>query len=218
MNTRLCALGWWLNASRRMLLALLLVLGVLGGSTSFELTLHLLPSSSEEQLDELYWRVANPGSSEYLHFLDLDDLAPLVGGKSEAISRAAIFLRGLRGSNVQVSTLRDKVTASFAGVSTHNRELWTARGLPAGGAPAGVALVTRQDVGLKSGLTAELRSNASSLGGYSVARQKRAYKVPAELAATNPRTTQVSKSYAAGGRALGVAVLQSPRHSPVTSV
>ena len=162
----------------------------------FELTLHLESTWSAAQLDSLFWDVATPGSQRYLNFLSLEDLASKVGSKDVVIAAATAFLQEtLHGKVTHVSPLRHIITASFEPPDSEMRHLWTARGMPkAHLVPPGVDLVTRRDFGLLAPPPPAQRRRShhdTPDGAYSVAAQKKAYQVPAALAATNPATTQM---------------------------
>ena len=176
------------------------VIGLIVAAAPFDLTAHIEARQSQTVLEELYWRVATPHDLEYAQFRSPDDLAQLVGGTDEAVAEASAWLLGLNGKNIRVSGLRDTITATFSGAepALFSKE-WSENGLPAReGQPSGVAFVIRRDVKPASigptTLPPRFRTNAlasRSRGAYSVSNQKTAYKIPADTAATNPKTMQM---------------------------
>ena len=87
-------------------------------------------------------------SWQYLRFRNASDLAPLAGAPVGAVRTTAAWLRALGGEVVEVSALRDRVTARFPGGEPLPLESWSVRGLPHRvQQPQGVLLVTRRDFG-----------------------------------------------------------------------
>jgi hypothetical protein len=165
-------------------------------SSSFELTLHLYSAATPETLDELFWKVATPGTHHYLNFATSpEELAEIgFGAPTAAVTAATAWLHGLNGTDVRVSAMKDYVTATFSvAAQLHAAQgLWSDRGLPRGNPPSGVQLVTRRDEGLQPGAPAAAEKRAyRSRASYTVGNIKAAYGVPADRATTNPATTQM---------------------------
>lgn len=169
-------------------------------ATTFSLTAHLHSAASIDSLDALFWSVATPGSKRYLDFFSSPaSMAPFFGGTDAAVSEAVAWLRGLNGTDVRVSPMRDHVTATVC----HHGPLpgsalrggpWSARGLPLRHLqPPGVMLVTRADAALPALTTATpfKAAVASPRASYGISDQKKAYKVPADRACTNASTLQM---------------------------
>lgn len=166
-------------------------------AAGFELTLHLAPSLAPASLDQLFWRAATPGSPDYLNFFTSPEAAaPWFGGTTVAIREASEWLNSLNGTDIRVSAMRDRVTASFSRSVNTSSVAWSTRGLPLGAPPSTVQLVTRRDPPQRVGGTT-VRPSAPPLDDdaprdtYNVASIKRAYKLPTDLAATNPQTLQM---------------------------
>ena len=162
----------------------------------FELTLHLHSAAAPLALDELFWRVATPGSASYQDFFESPAAAaPLFGGSPSSVREAKEWLQSLNGSNIHVSAMRDCVTASFASMPTMDRHVWSARGLPLWPPPRGVELVTRREPRppppRRTRPSPPPSEAKALLGPYDIASVKRAYKLPADLAATNADTLQM---------------------------
>ena len=154
----------------------------------FELNLHLRSSTSFETLDAHFWRVATPGSSQYLSFYRSPEaLADLFGSSQSTVKRAIEWLRSLNGTDIRVSPMRDRITATFLGFQPAG--LFSARGLPLY-KPTGVHIITRSDT-IKMASPKRVASRSPLRDGYSVARQKAAYQIPTDRTATNPSTLQM---------------------------
>jgi len=173
------------------LMAFMMLAVVPSMSTAFEITLHLHSAASSKALDALFWSTSTPGSPKYLQFYEsAEALAGLFGGDKVAVAEATEYLHSLNGTNVRVTALRDRVTATFA-PSMMTPSAWSARGLPLR-QPRGVQLATRRDNVAPRGRARESSVAAPRFpSSYSVAGQKRAYKLPADYAATNPATLQM---------------------------
>ena len=158
----------------------------------FELTLHLEPSRTAV-LEDLFWAVSTPGTQEYLAFRSVAQLSALAGGSLSTVKAATSWLIGLGGTNVTVSSLRDRVTAAFDPAMSLEDSHWTARGLPSLERPSGVAIVTRRDFNGAAGFPRPLSalSRDDSADTYSISNQKRAYGIPEDLAAANDTTLQM---------------------------
>ena len=98
-------------------------------SAHYELVVHLA-SARPVELDALFWAVADPKSSKYAQHVSAEELRPLAGGTPEAAAEAEAWLRKLGGSDVIVSPLGDRVTASFDADADKDTSRWSARGLP----------------------------------------------------------------------------------------
>ena len=162
-------------------------------ATNFEISLHLHPTATFDTLDALFWKVSTPGSQSYLHFYRTPaELAPLFGGTSAAVSEATDYLKSLNGTGIRVSALRDRVTATFDNAVAANKHAWSARGLPLRPKPAGVHLVTRREDNLIApSFPPHHHVGESPRASYTVANQKKAYKIPSDHAATNPSSLQM---------------------------
>ena len=162
----------------------------LASAQDFEVSLHLHSIADTAAQDRLFWRVATPGSPDYLRFKNVSQLADIFGAPQTAIAEAGAFVTALGGTDVRVSALRDVVTASFPGAAADEAR-WSPRGLPRASAPAGVALVTRRDFGTLAPEPPSKPRVASGIGSYTITQQKDAYGIPEDLAATNDKTSQM---------------------------
>ena len=98
-------------------------------SSHYELVVHLA-SARPVELDALFWAVADPKSAKYAQHVSAEELRHLAGGTPAAAAEAEAWLRKLGGSNVLVSPLGDRVTASFDAAADKDASRWTTRGLP----------------------------------------------------------------------------------------
>jgi len=153
---------------------------------------HLRGRTSEAELDSLFWRVATPGDAEYLRFRSISDLSALVGGSDKAVQETREWLRAINGTNIYVSALRDRVTATFNTTTSAFPRTWSARGLPLQTLqPRSVLLITRRDAA-SAPAEPQRRATASRPSfGYSIKAQKDAYQMPTALATTNEQTLQM---------------------------
>jgi len=159
-------------------------------SSHYELVVHLA-SARPVELDALFWAVADPNSAKYAQHVSADELRHLAGGTPAAAAEAGAWLSKLGGSNVLVSPLGDRVTASFDADADKDASRWTARGLPlASSKPPSAALVVRRDFDKPPATLHRPMVEAPDFGP-SVNDQKAAYGIPKDLAATDERTIQM---------------------------
>ena len=146
-------------------------------------------------LESDFWAVSTPGSGQYLQHRSVEEIAKLVGSSDEAIKEASEWFvaHGADADSIRVSPLRDSVTATFqpeAGLGAVQR--WGGK-LPARAVfPLPVDFLLRRD----AAPAVAMRSASPSLGlfGPSVSAQKKAYGVPADLAAKNATTLQMVRN------------------------
>ena len=173
------------------MLVLLLFLGLTRCSAEFELVVGLAHTNSAG-LEDAFWAVSTPSSPNYLKHLSLGDVSALVGADAEDLDSTIDWLRKLGASSVQVSGLRDAVTAQFAtqtawSGSVPSKKTW----------PQAATFVLRRDpksqtsperIHQASGRAARSQAFAES-GSYTVPNIKKAYGIPLSLAAKNESTT-----------------------------
>eukprot|EP01047_Picozoa_sp_COSAG01_P038332 COSAG01_NODE_3105_length_6577_cov_4.068077_6_plen_582_part_00 len=178
--------------------------------SSFALELGLRQRGLAE-LQQRFWSVADPASTEYLQHLSRRELTDLIGAEPSDIAAAMEWLRALGASTISVGPLQDSVTGTFASeASARASGYWqhwslnsAGRWLPAlanhtrpldyvlrrdssastGAKPIG-GVMRRPIVAAKGGLAAQKMQ-------YDIAAQKHAYKMPVNLTATNPHTMQM---------------------------
>ena len=62
-------------------------------ASSFELTLHLHSAAADMDKDALFWKIATPGSSDYLHFYpSAEALADIFGAPPGVVEDASVWL------------------------------------------------------------------------------------------------------------------------------
>ena len=156
----------------------------------FELTVHLNPQRPDE-LETLFWRVADPSDSLYAQHQLPHQLRYLAGATDVSINEVSVWLRSLGGTDVEVSALGDRVTASVNDQLDSSQ--WSARGLPLS-SPMSASLVTRRDFSPPRADSVLRSPRVDVVEGDSESRinsQKKAYGIPQNLAATDERTTQM---------------------------
>ena len=159
---------------------------------SFDLVVHLHSEAPQAQLDALFWRVATPGSADYLNFYKSpESLASLFGATDADVAEVSAWLSALNGTDVRVSAVRDRVTATFP-TSQPTADAWSARGLPLRHLqPPSVHIVTRRDA-LRGTEKAMPRTETwQPRESYTVRNMKTAWHIPTNRMATNPKTLQM---------------------------
>jgi tripeptidyl-peptidase-1 len=202
--------------AQRQLLCLLLLAGTATATTtssggSFELELGL-KQRGLAGLQQRFWSIADPASTEYLQHLSRRELTDLIGAEPLDIAAARGWLRALGATGISVGPLQDSVTGTFASEAAARAsghwQHWSmnaaGRWLPAlNNHTRPLDYVLRRDGSVATGAkpttnTVMRRPAVAAEGGlathnmqYDIAAQKHAYKMPVNLTATNPRTTQM---------------------------
>ena len=150
------------------------------------------------QLEETFWNVATPGNKDYLKHLSVSDLADVIGSSASDISSVEKWLTSTGGSSVEVSPLRDSVSAVFES-DTHSLTLGSF-GVPVKDSrrPDAVSFVLRRDHGAsdsseaaKKQSSASARPTIKSTSNPTVEEIKNAYGIPLDFLATNDLTTSM---------------------------
>ena len=196
-------------AEADMAVLLLLATGVTAAvpaatSAPFELVLGLRLRRLEH-LERQFWRIADPSDPLYLRHLSREEVADLIAPPVQDVDAAAGWLREMGAHSVAVSPLSDTVTGAFASddsVARSHRHLWSApRGSSAQRLPARsnhtrpLDFIMRRDHATsraaETGRASRLGRASSGGTAYDIAKQKAAYKMPADLTVTNAATLQM---------------------------
>jgi tripeptidyl-peptidase-1 len=169
---------------------------------------------NSETLESAFWAISTPSHKDYLQHLSLSEIAGMVGSSAEDIAAVKRwFLDDCGATSVSVSALRDTVTAHFDRIDrisgTHGSTsgttaaavMWKSQtaALPLS-RPTSVPLdfLMRKDPLDKSSVTEAVTTkstravdHAKLFGSYTIAAQKSAYGIPADLQATNDSTLQM---------------------------
>ena len=178
--------------ARNVLQLLLLLLFTFSLATAdFTIVAHLKHRNLAE-LEEIFWRVSTPGTSDYLQHRSVSDLASIIGSSATDISAVSSWLIACGGSSVEVSPLRDVVSASFS--DSHTFTLGSAYGVPLKDdrRPDAVSFVIRRDHRHTATVDDnKLRPTFSSVSNPTVEEIKNAYGIPVDLQASNELTTNM---------------------------
>eukprot|EP00750_Incisomonas_marina_P021692 INCI4631.1.p1 GENE.INCI4631.1~~INCI4631.1.p1 ORF type:complete len:605 (-),score=107.53 INCI4631.1:134-1885(-) len=172
-----------------------------------------LPLSNAAELDRLFTEVSTPGHPQYLNFItDPQELAERFGAPQQAVDAVVGHLTSKLGcaeSAIEVSPTRDTVTCKELFVGDEllaKADLWDElRSEPLlSGFPTAVefALVSQNHafgplevsapaVGGRRDRAARKSSAAQPNSFSNVANTKKAYGIPADLAASNPNSSQM---------------------------
>lgn len=149
------------------------------------------------ELERLFWDIANPRSPKYLQHLTAEDVAGLIGATDRDIDEVQSWFEGLgaKASSIQISALRDTVTATFPGAAR------ASLGSPlfsAGRRPTSVEfLVHRGELAVGAAAADHppplRRALGAASGGadYTIGAIKEAYGIPVDLEASNATTLQM---------------------------
>lgn len=144
-------------------------------------------------LEDAFWEVSTPGSNKYLQYRSVSDIASIIGSSSADISAVSLWLGSAGGSSIEVSPLRDAVSAVFFSGSHHFT--LGAHGVPIKDErrPAAVRFLVRRDAASAASAAQEPRRphGASSVSNPTVEEIKGAYGIPVDFAATNSLTTNM---------------------------
>jgi tripeptidyl-peptidase-1 len=167
-------------------LSLLLLLPLAG--SAFELSLHLTTKGAEE-LDSTFWAIATPSSDRYAKFLEVEELAAMIGSDQSCIDAASAFLKQSGGENLVVSPLKDSITATFL----HGHSLLLSDAGHPKSTPDCVKFTVRKDH-YHEGVYPRPRASASASApdadyDYTISKIKNAYGMPTDLTAINPATS-----------------------------
>jgi hypothetical protein len=173
------------------MLAALLALSCAGAARAagFQLVAHL-QHHNLDALGATFSRVATPSSPDYLRHRSVAELASIIGSSDEELAAVAAWLEAAGGAGVEVSALRDTVSAAF---DAGHRFTLGANGAPVKDArrPAAVQFVVRRDARSAAAGAPERRRPIASIKNPTVAEIKSAYGIPLDLQATNDRTTSM---------------------------
>jgi len=143
-------------------------------------------------LEETFWRVANPLDKEYLKHRSVPDIASIIGSTPSEISEVSQWLQSAGGSSIEVSPLRDAVSAVFS----HNSHRFNLgpNNVPIKDhhCPAAVSFLVRRDAAAVDAVSTEKPpTKVSSVTDPTIAEIKNAYGIPEALTATNDLTTSM---------------------------
>ena len=173
-------------------LQLLLLSAVLSPvSADFTIVAHL-KHHNQALLEDTFWQVATPGTGAYLQHRSVSDIARIIGSPAADLDAVASWLRALGGASIEVSPLRDSVSASFSDGA--HRFTLGAHGVPVRDArrPAAVSFLLRRDAASTAApASGRPRPPLSSVSDPTVAEIKSAYGIPVDLQATNGLTTSM---------------------------
>ena len=141
---------------------------------------------STQELEAAFWEISTPGSARYLSHLSLEDAAEFVAASASDVAAVIDWLAGSGFENVRSSALGDSITAS---ITCSDMD---ALSITSKACPVEVDFVLRKDYGTAPQQYAKtsLKAAAGLQGSYSIPNQKKAYGIPADLAAQDPRTLQ----------------------------
>jgi hypothetical protein len=157
-----------------------------------------LPLRNVPDMDQLFWRVADPGDELYLRHRSVAQLSALISPAEEERHAARDWLIALGAREVVASALGDTLTGRFASQPSDHplAASWSARGVPLKAAHARpLDFVYRRDTSslsrpLLSPQAQPARASEPRMG-YDIASQKKAYGMPLDLQATNDQTLQM---------------------------
>jgi hypothetical protein len=184
---------------------------------AFTIVAHLR-HHNEDMLEAMFWKVSDPAcayisfvldaprrplhtkppptplsADEYLHFRTVSDLAAIIGSPAADITAVISWLREAGGASIEVSPLRDAVSAVFSDGS--HRFVLGANGIPVVDAmrPAAVRFLVRRDAASVSAAAQPRRRppNVASVSNPTVSEIKSAYGIPLDFTASNPLTTNM---------------------------
>ncbi|GMH53025.1 hypothetical protein TrRE_jg6329 [Triparma retinervis] len=154
-----------------------------------------LDTNGADELDSTFWAIANPSSDRYAKFLDVEELAVMIGADPACIDATTSFLHESGGKNIVVSSLKDSVSANFPHGLGHSLSL-TDAGHPKD-IPDCVKFTVRKD--FSEGAFTHPRASVSAFASdahevtgprdYTISKIKSAYGMPTDLTATNPSTS-----------------------------
>ena len=150
-----------------------------------------LPHRDPAALEDLFWRVSDPQSPEYLRHRSVADLAQLVGAPQTDIDAATQWLRSLGAADVHVSALRDTVTADIDPSASAALD-WGDEAPPLSACPVKADFVLLRGGAAALAQQQQLQQPAvKGLFGPSVSAQKRAYGIPTDLQSSHNSTLQM---------------------------
>jgi len=129
----------------------------------------------------------------YLKHRSVQDIASIIGSTTSEISAVSQWLQSAGGSSIEVSPLRDTVSAVFSH-NSHRFELG-ANGVPSKDQhrPAVVSFLVRRDAAANDVFSTKKvqPTKISSVADPTIAEIKNAYGIPATFTATNELTTNM---------------------------
>ena len=158
-------------------------------TSSFDLVAGL-PHANSDLLEQQFWSISDPQSSQYLQFLSREEVASIVGSPPKLIQRVTAWFNAIGATAIAVSPYQDTVTATFDSSTT-----FTNRSFPV--PPFQFDFLLRRDPKIHS---VSVAASTTTVGGaasqwgsgtYSISNQKKAYGIPTTLAATNDSTLQM---------------------------
>ena len=169
---------------------LLLCLSLSSAAADFTLVAHLA-HRNVAALEAAFWAVATPASAEYLQHRSVSAIAAIIGAPAADVAAVASWLRANGGASVEVSPLRDCVSAVFS-EGAHRFSLGR-NGVPTrdGRRPAAVRFLVRRDAAPAAAAAERPRPAVASVTDPTVAEIKAAYGIPVDLQASNDLTTQM---------------------------
>lgn len=158
----------------------------------YELVAHLRQHNLAD-FEKLFWDISNPDHSRYLDHLSVAQIADKIGATDTEIDTARDWLlkMGAQDSSIQVSALRDTITATFA-AEDGRREPHLMLSTISSQKPPSVEFVLRRDIQVEvPTLTTPRHATDAPDSMYVVPKIKAAYGIPADLKATNDTTLQM---------------------------
>ena len=169
----------------------LLLLLPLTAAANFTIVAHLAHRNLPE-FEDLFWRVSTPGSPAYLQHRTVADLATIIGSTPSDIAAVSSWLRSAGGFSLEVSPLRDAVSASFS--EGAHRFVLGPHGVPVLDArrPAAISFLVRRDAASAAASAEKPRpAGAASVANPTVSEIKGAYGIPVDATAINGATTNM---------------------------
>jgi len=162
------------------------------------LVLHL-KQHNLKNFERRFWNIATPGHANYLQHLSTAEVASEIGATNAEIELARSWLLsiGADETSIEVSALRDSVTAIFKAAAAVERSQTHGVSLSvlASQKPACVEFIVRRDTMINDAAHEASQVGASkefnTLGGYTVSNIKKAYGIPLDLQASNSTTSQM---------------------------
>lgn len=165
---------------------------LLPAAADFTLVAHLR-HRNVELLEDTFWKVSTPGTDAYLKHLNVPDIASIIGSPASDISAVSSWLQSAGGVSIEVSPLRDSLSAVFS-ENSHSFALG-AHGIPIKDEkrPAAVSFLVRRDAAAEASLSPEKPrpTGITSVSNPTVKEIKSAYGIPVDFSATNDLTTNM---------------------------
>jgi hypothetical protein len=173
-------------------------------AASFELVL-ALPQRDAAGLEQRFWAIAEPQDEHYLQHLSIEEVGGMLAAADEDVAAARSWLESMGAEKVRVNVFRDTVTGLFESEErVRASKHWDHWSKNSGGvflpAPTNhsrpLDYILRRDAMVASNDQNALqrptwRATEDSGRAYDIASQKKAYQMPADLTATNPKTLQM---------------------------